>query len=179
MKSSVALLLAASAATAAELPAPPLRAESGGLVVLVCNEDPARSPVYLAALPWGEDVVRWAEARAEYLRELDLQQLLRQPGERYRRLKGLVEVKYHLERARIALMAGRHEDVLKHWQAAAEAAREVAWPEAAQHFDEAARAALEADLDRYRAGNPCGLVAVRDRLEGLYRRVGTLVEAGK
>ncbi len=163
----------------AEVAVPPLSAQGGGVVVLVCNEDPVRAPVYLAALPWDPAVVRWAVQRAEYVRELDYQTLLRQPGERYRLLRGLVEAKYHLERARIALMAGELEAVSKHWRAAQRAAEGVEWEGSKRLLGEGAEAALRQALQRYRQGNPCGLVAARDRIEAAYGELSRLIEAGK
>jgi len=142
-----------------DVPVPPMSAKAGGVVILVCNEDPSRSPVYLPALPWDPELVRWATQRAAYVREIDLQTLLREPGDRYRLLKGLVEAKFQLELARIALMAHRYDEVLEHGAQATEA--------------------LKADLERQRAGNPCGLVGARDRLEAAYGELAALIEAGK
>jgi len=162
-----------------DVPVPPMSAKAGGVVILVCNEDPSRSPVYLPALPWDPELVRWATQRAAYVREIDLQTLLREPGDRYRLLKGLVEAKFQLELARIALMAHRYDEVLEHWEKAARAARGVRWEGLERRFGAQATEALKADLERQRAGNPCGLVGARDRLEAAYGELAALIEAGK
>ncbi|GEM_PF-6043929 len=176
----VTLCLVSLSLAQAEVAGPPAFVKGeGGLVVLVCNEDPTRAPVYLAALPWDDAVVRWAVQRAEYVRGLDYQSLLRDPGERYRRLRGLVEAKYHLERARIALMAGELEAVTRHWRASRQAAESVRWDGSGRLLGAAAEADLQRALQRYQRGNPCGLVAARERIEAAYGELSHLIEAGK
>ena len=166
--------------TQAEVPVPPLSARGhDGVVILVCNEDPTRAPVYLAALPWDDQVVRWAIQRAEYVRELDYQTLLREPGERYHLLKGLVEAKYRLELARIALMAHQTDEVMAHWKEARQAAERVAWKGVRRLLGKEATLELASALARYEKGDPCGLVAARDRIEAAYGELSTLIEAGK
>ena len=176
---AIFLVLAGLAPAGAAVPVPPMTTRAGGVVILVCNEDPSRSPVYLPALPWDPELIRWATQRAEYVREVDLQTLLREPGDRYRLLQGLVEAKFQLELARIALMAHRYDEVLEHWEKAARAARQVKWKDVERLFGEAATKALKADLERQKAGNPCGLVGARDRLQAAYGELAALIEAGK
>ncbi len=176
---AIFLILADAAPAGAAVSVPPMTTRAGGVVILVCNEDPSRSPVYLPALPWDPALVSWATQRAAYVRELDLQTLLREPGERYRLLQGLVEAKFRLELARIALMAHHYDEVLEHWEKAAQATRQVRWKGTERLFGEAATQALKTDLERQQAGNPCGLVGARERLEAAYGELAALIETGK